>query len=264
MKMKSGSILVLCVCAFVCLQMAALPPDSYDRLAPYSEVRWQDASPEVLVDEAWYDLEAIDGVSVAELVAFTQARHGDLWQKRFDEDLVQVLSEMGHAPGPAVDLHLVDPATGESRFLDHVPMTAENRLRIWLSRNASWEAKQQGYPKLAPYEGIRWEKTSPEVLIDGAWYGLEAIDETPVEDIVAFARLRYGDLWQKRFDEDLVQVLSEMERPPNRVVDLHLVDRSTDEIKRLEQVAMTRENRQRIWASRSGASCADSHAFGAD
>ena len=67
------------------------------------------------------------------------------------------------------------------------------------------------FPKLAPYAGIRW---TPEVEIDGKWYALRSIDDLPVERIIEFARQKYDDRWQRRFNEDLVQVLTEMGHSP--------------------------------------------------
>ena len=81
-------------------------------------------------------------------------------------------------------------------------------------------------PKLSPYPGVRWEGETPEVEIDGSWLVLVAIDGTPVAEIVAFAKERHGGRWQKRFAEDLVQVLTEMGKPPGRTVTLVVRDPS--------------------------------------
>ena len=115
-------------------------------------------------------------------------------------------------------------------------------------------ARQTGYPKLSPFEAVEWNDAEPHVQVEGAWYELVSIDGTPVEEIVRFCRERYsrtsrlqGAEWRKRFEEDLVEVLHRMERPPDgRHVDLVVGDDSGAEV-RLERVEMTAENRQRIW-----------------
>jgi hypothetical protein len=119
--------------------MAALRPDppSYPKLAPSSAIRWNHEAPEVQVEGTWYALRSIDGLPVERIVAFTKGRHGERWQERFDEDLVQVLGEMGHEPGKAVRLQLRDVGTGTERTLEQAPMTKENRTAIRASRRAA-------------------------------------------------------------------------------------------------------------------------------
>src|SRR5687767_7837283 len=79
----------------------------------------------------------------------------------------------------------------------------------------------QDYPKLAPYPSIHW---APEVWIEGQWYALRSIDDLPVEKILAFARSKYESNWDKRFGEDLVQLLSEMGHTPGKTVKLVVRD----------------------------------------
>ena len=104
-----------------------------------------------------------------------------------------------------------------------------------------------GSERTAPYSNIRWTAAgSPEVFMDSRWYELIAIDSSPVRDIIEFAKKRYGGKWQKRFNEDLVEVLSGMGKPPAGRVDLTV--RSLDSGKRstLRGVEMTKANRQSI------------------
>lgn len=109
----------------ICLLLA----QDYDKLAPYTGVRWKAEAPEVEIDGAWVDLVSIDGVAAADIVTFAKKTWPRIWKKRFEEDLVEVLSKMGKPPGATVALRVRD-AKGE-RALDGVAMTKENRRKIW-------------------------------------------------------------------------------------------------------------------------------------
>ena len=103
----------------------------YPNLAPYSAIRWNASeTPEARIGGTWQILLSIDDLSIGEIVAFAQQRYGGLWQKRIDEDLVQVLSEIGHPPGETVRLTVRDTETGAETLLDPVPLTAENRRAV--------------------------------------------------------------------------------------------------------------------------------------
>jgi hypothetical protein len=52
------------------------------------------------------------------------------WQKRFEEDLVEILARTGHEPGRAVDLELRSVETGQNLTLAAVPNTEENRRAL--------------------------------------------------------------------------------------------------------------------------------------
>lgn len=102
----------------------------FPKLAPYPAIRWQAEVPEVLIAGGWWNLVAIDGHGIPDIVAFAKDKYDDRWQKRIDEDLVQVLSEMGNPPGDSVTLRVRSPKDGEERTFDDQPMTAENRQAI--------------------------------------------------------------------------------------------------------------------------------------
>jgi Peptidase family S41 len=99
------------------------------------------------------------------------------------------------------------------------------------------------YPKLAPYPAIRW---TPEVQIDGKWYALRSVDDLPVATIVEFAKEKYDSNWLKRFNEDLVQVLTEMGHPPGETIKLVLHDLETGQEKTLDKTPLTAEYREAI------------------
>ena len=115
------------------------------------------------------------------------------------------------------------------------------------STPAGRAAATGSYPKLAPYDAIRWAKTGPEVRVEGSWFRLISIDELPVVDIVAASKEQHGKrLWKKRFEEDLVEVLTRMGHPPGGSVTLSLesVDTGNETVKR--DVPLTEQNRWKI------------------
>ena len=124
MMCRSYALLSLVV-AVVVLHTTASPAQQYPKLAPYSSIRW--TVPEVWIDGQWHALRTIDGISVEEIGAWAMNKYGDDWHRRFAEDLVQVLSEMGHPPGKTVKLKVRNLVTGTECVLDSVKLTAKNR-----------------------------------------------------------------------------------------------------------------------------------------
>lgn len=72
----------------------------YAKRSPFEAVRWPGTGVEVRVNDVWYSLVAIDRVSVADLLPSCDQEHDEKRQKRFEEELVRALSEMGHAQTP--------------------------------------------------------------------------------------------------------------------------------------------------------------------
>ncbi|MCC6491372.1 MAG: hypothetical protein IT364_28035 [Candidatus Hydrogenedentes bacterium] len=106
------------------------PEEDYPKLSPFAAVRWQKSQPEVQVSGEWYKLISLNGLPASEIVAFSQETFGDKWQKRFEEDLVELLSRMGHEPDDTVTLVVQTLDTAETRTLESVPMTYANRKAI--------------------------------------------------------------------------------------------------------------------------------------
>lgn len=100
----------------------------YAKATPYSGVRWEDDRPIVCVHNRWSALVSIDGVTVEHILDFARNEFGDLAHKRFAEDLVEVLSKMGHDPDWEVTLGL-ESKEGQVEELK-VRMTEENRNRV--------------------------------------------------------------------------------------------------------------------------------------
>jgi hypothetical protein len=93
------------------LAMPAAAGD-WERVAPWSGVRFEGDAIDVLVAEDWYRLDAIEGVAAGDLVAHAKGAYGRRWQKRIVEDIVEVLAGLSRKTDGTVRLDLVDPATG--------------------------------------------------------------------------------------------------------------------------------------------------------
>jgi RNA polymerase sigma factor (sigma-70 family) len=78
---------------------------------------------------------------------------------------------------------------------------------------ASDAPARHGYALLSPFTGARWNGTNYQVLYNGTWYDLLAINKQPLATIVDFAQGQYREKWQKRIDEDLVEVLDAIGAP---------------------------------------------------
>lgn len=202
---------------------------AYPKLAPYSAIRWRGERPEVFVAGVWYEFVSLDGRTAAEIAAGAKRMDPKDWRRRFGEDLVEVLHGMGHAAGPTAKLQLRRLDTGEMLAMDDAPMTHENRQRVRLARDeqerstgiahavgggaaaprapAPMPAK---FAEVAPFSGVRWRGETSEVEVSGTWYELVSLDDRPAAGIVAAARAMAPDAWQKRFGEDLVEVLGRM------------------------------------------------------
>lgn len=140
---------VASACALVAAACTGTSADDVPRLSPFTGLRWKGDVPEARVQDEWYRVVAIDGVPVEDILAHAKTAHGGRWQRRFAEDLVQLLTEMGRAPGPAVSLDLVHLASGEAVRLDAVKMTRKNR-------QALLEARRRAEEKVRP-SGDRWD-----------------------------------------------------------------------------------------------------------
>lgn len=214
--MNSRSFVILVILA---LSSGLLPTPAraqgYPKLAPYDAIRW---APEVRLDGRWHVVHSVGGVPVEELVAATDGNkkyESFLWQRRFEHDLRRALAQLGRKPEDSIHLVVRDPESGKEKTVE--------------------------------YPSVRW---GPEVRIDGHWYGLRSIDSLPVEKILAAAKDRDADRWQRRFEEDLVQVLSEMGHKPGKSVKLVVRDLHTGKEVTFDKVPMTTENREAIRAFR--------------
>jgi hypothetical protein len=77
-----------------------------EKASPFTAVKWEKEQPVVQFDNEWYHLEKLDGFRKEELLDFCKKKFGPKWQKRFSEDLVEVLRGLGYQPDVKVALQL--------------------------------------------------------------------------------------------------------------------------------------------------------------
>jgi RNA polymerase sigma factor (sigma-70 family) len=113
------------------------------QVSPFTMVRYQGDKAIVTYDGAEYELAAINGLSTPEMLDFCRRQYNDLWQKRFAEDMVAMLSDMGHPidAEKTVSLTLLDPKTGEKKDVEHAEMTRENRQAVSAARRGGETGK---------------------------------------------------------------------------------------------------------------------------
>jgi CubicO group peptidase (beta-lactamase class C family) len=103
----------------------------YPKKSPFAAVRWQQAQPEVKVGQEWFKLVSLDDLPATEIVAFSQRTFDNRWRKRFEEDLVELLTRMGHEPKETVRLEVSPLESSATQTLEAVPMTEANRRAIY-------------------------------------------------------------------------------------------------------------------------------------
>ena len=116
------------------------------------------------------------------------------------------------------------------------------QAKNWDSRPGS----DQYYPRRSPFKAVRWEDSQPEVKVDDEWYRLIALDGIPTEKMIAFSKETYDEKWQKRFEEDLVELMTRMGHPPDKTVTLEVQSLTSSEKQTLKEVRMTYANRGAI------------------
>lgn len=152
-------------------EIAPSQGDPWARLSPFTAVRWNGDDPEVELDGRWYALDAIDGIPTDHILEHCAVQFPGRERKRFSEDLVEVLSGMGHAPGGTVSLRLADLETGSPVERPAAAMTAENRGRV---RDANRAAEKQpenageAAPPVARIDARAADATSRE-QIESEW-----------------------------------------------------------------------------------------------
>jgi hypothetical protein len=251
----AAALMILTGTVGLCLAALEEPP----KISPFTEVRYEDEEAvAVRVRGQLYQLVSIDGIPTKKILQSARDHFGDLWQKRFAEDLVEVLWAMDHKPGESVRLELIDPKTKKAITIDKAPMTEANRRQIYFARNGdaliklALSSKSKAPPKLSPFTEVRYESDDVVVVrFRNELYQLVSLDGIPTKRILQSARDQFGGLWQKRFAEDLVEVLWGMDHQPGKTVRLELREPKTDKVITIDDAAMTEENRWQIWEARN-------------
>jgi CubicO group peptidase (beta-lactamase class C family) len=118
-----------------------------------------------------------------------------------------------------------------------------------IARSIEWPIEyfeKVGFPKKSPYAAIRWNESQPEVLIDQQWYTLVSIGSVPVAEIIQFSQQMEKKVWRKRFEEDLVELMIRMGKPPGNRVDLTVKALGSENTTTFENVSMSEEYRKDI------------------
>ncbi|MGK6351338.1 S41 family peptidase [Parapedobacter sp. DT-150] len=109
-----------------------------EKASPFTAVKWEKGQPVVQVENEWYHLEKLDAFTTKELLDFCKERFGPIWQKRFSEDLVEVLRGMGYEPTIKVTLQL---SKGGISNTYTGAFTYENRRSSLLYNRSNAESK---------------------------------------------------------------------------------------------------------------------------
>lgn len=99
--------------------------------------------------------------------------------------------------------------------------------------------------KASPFTAVKWTNgDQPMVKFKDEWFILVKLDNHTTKEILSFCKKEYGDKWQKRFSEDLVEVLTKMDTPPNQKVEL-VLEKDSNQIKVTGTYSLA--NRQKVY-----------------
>ena len=104
-------------------------------------------------------------------------------------------------------------------------------------------AAQDHERKASPFDAVRWEDQRPLVRVDDDWYELRAIDDLPLDELLTFCAERWPGQTRRRFEEDLVEVMVLLGRPPGTHVSLDLVRLADGDPVLLREVEMSSARR---------------------
>lgn len=106
----------------------------FAKLSPFTEVACDEAKALVTFSGKRYELVSIDGLTTKHIIEFCVKTYSDRWEKRFAEDLVEVMSGMGKQAGITVNLVLKELDSNNAIRVPDAPMTADNRRAVWKNR----------------------------------------------------------------------------------------------------------------------------------
>lgn len=109
---------------------------AYSKKSPFTAVRWRESRPHVKLGDDWFKLVSLNELPASEIVAFSRRTYGNRWRKRFEEDLVELLTGMGHPPGDEVSVVVRSLISDETSIRRNLPLTEDNRQAIWYAGQA--------------------------------------------------------------------------------------------------------------------------------
>ena len=161
--------------------LASLLPQSYSvKASPFDGVRWSAGQPQVQIGSTWYEPVAIDGVPVAKILEYSDRRWRGQREKRFGEDLVEIMVALSWKGDAKVDLDVRSLADGSALRLEDVEMTRTRRQAL-LAANRTREAGAQS----------RLRPSQPRISVADAHADIEAFG-AGLQD--QFAYLGLGDV----------------------------------------------------------------------
>lgn len=139
-----------------------------EKASPFTAIKWENQQPIVQFNNEWYTLEKLDIYSTKELLDFCKQKFGDKWQKRFSEDLIEVLKEMGSPPHENVKLQLSNATQQENVIGTY---TLENRQKILTYTKASIKVQKtlsirQAIEDISEFQQLLEEQSSYIYLSD--------------------------------------------------------------------------------------------------
>lgn len=233
----------------VMLAVCTAAPAGADERSPFTAVNVSAGRVIVVFQKMNAELISINGRNTQDILTFCRKTYGEKAEKRFAEDLVDVLTRMGMKPGETVRLLIKDVDKGQPHVVAAAAMTAANRKQVVLNRTERRQREprdQEDVLERSPFTDVVFDGASPIVKFKGIMYELQSIDGLSAAHIVDFCKRTYQTKWQERFGEDLVQTLARMDHRPGDSVRLVLKNRLTGELLTVPSAAMTRENRQRV------------------
>jgi len=211
--------------------------------APYADLRWDRDTPHVEFDGTWYELVAINDVASAELVTYCRATFGDGWRRRFALDLPVVLLGVQQPAASTVALKLRDPANGRVLVVDDAKMSKANRATIQDAGTGTLE-------RVAAFGDMRPAGGDIEVTMSGERFTLVAMNGSPIDDIIRFAKDRHGKWWLKVLAENLSDLLEDTKIGQGSWLSLQALGPDSTESVDLDHVLMTRANWERLALTR--------------
>jgi hypothetical protein len=172
----AAACLSICIATFAMLaphprSLGATQDGGFAKLSPFTAVRDVGGAYEVEYEGTWHRLVAIEGITAEDLRAHCVRHYRDRAEKRFAEDLVEVLAGLDREPGTAVDLVLERLDDGTRREIARAAMTEENRRKVWLARRDGDSPRAKRPPDRTPAPRIEREHDS---TIDPRYAGLAA------------------------------------------------------------------------------------------
>lgn len=108
---------------------------------------------------------------------------------------------------------------------------------------------RRAFPKLSPFTAVSVFGRDAVVEFESQQYKLLSIEGIPTNRLMRLAEMVYEDRAEKRFREDLVEVLNAAGIKGKTEVDLKLENLQTGKVTNVANAKMTYENRQRVYGA---------------